>query len=165
MATWSNTTFPDPPRKERTRPDQPDAVWGWTGLLALHAPSACLRDTRRTAHGCLLLTLSRGFSFPCWGFSLQPRAEMHHFPPAPQRRAVIGVTVQEEKGKKRGELTLKRPWTWQFAPPHCSVMGWKHALSGSHYTKRDRPCTTRSQGLAQTHAVGCQAPSGLRFLP
>lgn len=29
MATWSNTTFPDLPRKERTRPDQPDAVWGW----------------------------------------------------------------------------------------------------------------------------------------
>lgn len=48
---------------------------------------------------------------------------MHHFPPAPQRRAVIGATVQEEKGKNQGELTLKRPWTWQFAPPRCSVTG------------------------------------------
>jgi len=33
--------FSDPSRKEeRTQPDQPDAIWGQAGLLALHAPTA-----------------------------------------------------------------------------------------------------------------------------
>jgi len=102
---------------------------------------------------------------PFWGCSLQPWTEAESFLPAPQRRAVIGAILQKEKGRKWGQSTFKTPPDLAF----CSSLPLHHGLKTRfvwlQLHKRDRPCTMHSQGLAQTHAVGCQDRSGLRFLP